>query len=684
VASRLVRAFLVAITFCYLLIGGWQTACAPNEPANRAPQVKWSDRTVFLFGNLSDTERIFFTANVAASGHPGTVLYDGPKAGPFLKNFLQAFGPEQVIGVGEFAEAQANLEERLGFPVARLKAAESILDDSGLFTNADTVVLCPPGPRSQLLQAACLAGALHAPLVERPTNDAERTRLATRLKSWQTRTVYVLDGVDPHDLRLGPRRIHRLVGADQIAAAVLSHISKKGPIKTLVLANPDDEERGLGSMSSLSAYVALRHHAALLFTNSAGADSASVVETACRRPELSRAENLIFVASLAAIPTERRANPVPGKDRIIEMEPLTPEGSEPFTYATGRLFHEDPGVVMLMLARERLLEQQTRAMQTGDQRQRRALIVSNPGGGLPLLETFSRTTALEFRQCGYETVSLFDDRVNRQEVRRLLPSQDIFLWEGHYRTLVDSYGMPAWTEPLRPSLIFLQSCLALNEAEVEPLLQRGAIGVIGSSTRTYSGTGGAFTLAFFDGLLYQQLSLGASLRQAKNFLLAYTRLKEKRLGEKAKLAGANLRSAWAFTLWGDPEVHLPCPEPAEESTSHVHPQVRGNGIVLSIPQEPQRTVLSARYEADVWPNVRLAGLVYKDLIDDEKKLVPLLFAEVPLRHRSGGGVPHLTSSLPASRWVFCWDRRRSCGYLLALPRAQDKEEIRFHVSWAGQ
>jgi hypothetical protein len=646
--------------------------------------VKWSDRTVFLVGSLSDTEKIIFTANVATSGHPGTVLYDGPKAGPFLKNFLQAFAPDQVVGVGEFAEAQAGLEDRLGYPVARLKSAESILDDSGPFNHADTVVICPASPRAQLLQAACLAGALHAPLIQPPANDADRTRLASRLKNWQTRTVYALDGVDPHNLRLGARRIRRLAGADQIASAVLSHLSKQGPIKTLVLANPADEERGLGNMSSLSVYVALRHHAALWFTNPSGSDCASVVETACRRPELSRAENLIFVASLAAIPTERRDNPVPGKDRIIEMEPLTPEGSEPFTYATGRLFHEDPGVVMLMLARQRLLEQQARAIQTGDRCQRRALIVSNPGGGLPLLETFSRTTALEFRQCGYETVSLFDDRVNRQEVRRLLPSQDIFLWEGHYRTLVDSYGMPGWTEPLRPSLIFLQSCLALNEGEVDPLLQRGAIGVIGSSTRTYSGTGGAFTLAFFDGLLYQQLSIGASLRQAKNFLLAYTKLKEKRLGEKAKLAGANLRSAWAFTLWGDPEVHLPTPETADESVSHVHPQIRGNSIVLSIPQEPQRTVLSTRYEADVWPNVRLAGLVHKDVVDDEKKLVPLLFAEVRLRHRSGGGVPHLTSTLPESRWVFCWDRRRSCGYLLALPRDKDREEIRFHVSWTGE
>src|SRR5262249_36187796 len=161
---------------------------------------------------------------------------------------------------------------------------------------------------------------------------------------------------------------------------------------------------------------------------------------------------------------------------------------------------------------------------------------------------FSRHTAKELHNHGYETTALFDRDVSKDLLRHLLPEQDIFLWEGHYKTLVEKYGLPGWTEPLRPSLVFLQSCLALNEAEAQPLLQRGAVAVVGSSTRTYSGTGGAFTLAFFDALLYDGQSLGGSLRQAKNFLLAYSLLKEKRLGATAQLGGANQRSAWAFTL----------------------------------------------------------------------------------------------------------------------------------------
>jgi hypothetical protein len=83
-----------------------------------------------------------------------------------------------------------------------------------------------------------------------------------------------------------------------------------------------------------------------------------------------------------------------------------------------------------------------------------------------------------------------------KELRQLLPEQDAFLWEGHYRTLVDTFEMPKWTEPLRPSLIFLQSCLALNPEDAALLFDRGAVAVVGTPNRTYSGSGGALTLAY--------------------------------------------------------------------------------------------------------------------------------------------------------------------------------------------
>ena len=103
-----------------------------------------------------------------------------------------------------------------------------------------------------------------------------------------------------------------------------------------------------------------------------------------KMPGLERVENLLILGSPTAIPRSRRPNPLAGKDEFIEMEPGTPIGNEPYSLAVGRLFHADPGVVALTSARARLLPA------AGSRRT--ALVASNPGGSLPMLETFSRTS----------------------------------------------------------------------------------------------------------------------------------------------------------------------------------------------------------------------------------------------------------------------------------------------------
>src|SRR5262249_41464774 len=154
----------------------------------------------------------------------------------------------------------------------------------------------------------------------------------------------------------------------------------------------------------------------------------------------------------------------------------------------------------------------------------------------------------------------------------------------HHNTIIKDWKFPEWSEPLPPSLVFLQSCLALREWKVEGLFRRGAVGVIGSSTRTYSASGGATSLAFFDAMLHDDLTTGDALRQAKNFLQAYVLLKDNRLGEDAKRKGANQRSAWAFTLWGDPTVKMPRGEASEKKVPGVTHSVRSNVITVHLPE----------------------------------------------------------------------------------------------------
>src|SRR5262249_282323 len=285
---------------------------------------------------------------------------------------------------------------------------------------------------------------------------------------------------------------------------------------------------------------ALRRRAALLLTDSAG-DVEKVVASALKQKHLRRADTLLIVADLKAVPMRQRPNPIAAdKDARIEMEPLTPTGTPPFTFSVGRVFHEGGGGAALLVAREPLL-----ARRAGTPR---VLVASNPGSSLPLLETFSRQTVRELRNCGCETTAFFGQKVTQEALRRELPRHDLFLWEGHHNTLIRDWSFPEWKDPLPPSFIFLQSCLALMEEKVHPVLTNGAVGVIGTSTRTYSASGGACSLCFFNGLMYEDLTVGESLRQAKNFLLAYILLKEKRLGNDARRTGANLPPPWAVRL----------------------------------------------------------------------------------------------------------------------------------------
>src|SRR5262249_39777776 len=235
-------------------------------------------------------------------------------------------------------------------------------------------------------------------------------------------------------------------------------------------------------------------------------------------------------------------------------------------------------------------------------------------------------------------------------------------------------------------------CLALDAPKALPFFQRGAVGVLGSSSRTFSGSGGALSLSYFDALVYEKQSAGASLRHAKNFLLCFALLKEKRLGANTKFAGANLRTAMAFTLWGDPTLPPPLPPVPENSKTPVTHHLHGHTLTVSLSHDQHPKVVTAHYQTRIQPNERLAGLIAKtpspalspsggEDRDKRRPLVPLIFREVHFTKPPADKTPRLHSRLRGANWVFTYDPRRATGYLLIRPRSQDTEEIRFTVEW---
>lgn len=547
-----------------------------------------------------------------------------------------------------------------------------VLAEAGsLVRTAPRVVVCPAAPRSQLLQAACLAGIMQLPLLI-ASGNSELHQHVGQLEKWGTREIIAVGAAG--NLTFPGRSIVARVRDESAAQEeYLAHALKKGPIEAFVVANPHDGRDGKVSMSTLAPWLAVQKHGLLLLTNAAGTNVSDLLARATRRPELKSVDTLLLVGDKKSLPPEKRPNPLAGKDEFIEVEPGTPRGNEAITYATGRLFHDNPAFVALMLARAHLWSR-TKPVPP------KALLVSNPGERLHLLETLSRTSVQELHNAGFDVTAFIGREAERPEVRAVLPQQTIFLWEGHQSTLFRDYEAHLWSEPLKPSLVFLQSCLALEESKALPFLTRGAVAVLGASSRTYSGSGGALALSFFDGLVHEKQTVGAALRHAKNFLVCFAHFKEQRLGEESKLGGANLRTAWGFSLWGDPTLRVPLPAPPPHALPGVRHSLNGNKLTIHLPAAAFARVSTERYQSQVLPNQRLGGY-FTRTEDKNPTLVPLVFREIAFPDAGDERRPFLKSRVPQQNWVFLYDQRRRVGYLLVRPRPSDTSEIRFTVEW---
>jgi len=577
---------------------------------------------VYLVTSGSDSDLLMISAAVAASDHSGILIRETPIQRDGIRRFLKDFRAEKVVRI------EANADPRPMW--------------NSLFPRIDRVIIASKKDRPLAIQAAILAGLERVPL-------------------------WLADESSPESKKIGEKiiasvpEVTLLRNADHVAQRILDHFAKNGPIESVIVVNPSDERH-----ATLAPWLAHHFQAPVLF-----APDGDVNRLFRSLPKvLNGVESVIILGDAKSIATEQRPNPLEGKDLAIEMEPLTPIGNDPFSYSIGRLFDTDPAGVLLTIARQRLI---------AISQPPRALIASNPGSSLDLLEMCSRHSARELRDRGFDTTELFRDDLTAEILRDRMPHQDLLIWEGHHNTLIRDWEFSSWDEPMKPSLVVLQSCLTLADEKVRPLFRRGAVAVVSTSSRTYSASGGAFTLAYLDAMLYDGCTNGEALRQAKNFLIAYGKLKDQRFAMGSKLNGANRRCAWSFALWGDPTLKLPLPDVTDTAPSAVRWSMESDSVIkVTIPQTDGELVRVGKYRASIRPNMRLAGLLQSD--NDDRKPVPMVFGEIALPNAPEHGEPTLKTKLPSRNWTTLWDARRKVIYILAIPRSDD-ESIRFRVSW---
>ena len=279
---------------------------------------------------------------------------------------------------------------------------------------------------------------------------------------------------------------------------------------------------------------------------------------------------------------------------------------------------------------------------------------------LPLLECLARSTERNCLAHGWQMTSCFGPQkgpINTGPVR----AAEVIIYQGHTADLGKFTAVRQQLPTLPPSLFLLQGCFTLRDAETLNVLRSGAAGAVGATSNMYSASGGAFAGVFLDSLLGRH-DAGTSMMVARNYLLALTLLKEKRGHLQA---GRPLRAAMTFSLWGDPTWEPHGKVNAPPALNGVRAVRHGPRVDLQIPASWLDESRAGPYFADIPMDGRLAGIyTTKTGKSDERQLVPLYFAVLPIENWGGDAPPQLSSKLPAAEWVSLWDARNRWLYLL--------------------
>ncbi len=469
-----------------------------------------------------------------------------------------------------------------------------------LWSNPQVVVAFADGDEAARVRAAGLAAAVSGALL--PVAAGEKVSTES-LGAWKPTTL-LLAGVAAAD-GLGIAHVAPIDTPEAIFAEFQR--LHGGPPSTLILTNPADRT-GMFSPSGLSevspVYAAL-HRAPVFPVPSAESEAIEAFARKLMQVSAFQPAHILLIGDELALRSHRIPDPVlesggpeaRGGGTIVRVELFSEiQLDRPQIFPVGRVIAENAGFASISLLRRLHV-----ANKAAD---RPVIFLTNADQVFALGETISRSTVNDLTNLGIRVRAYFRDEITPEVSQRALGQTDVLVWEGHPRdlTLEERGGVAI---DAAPQIAILQGCYTLDRNDPYILIEKGTQAIVATSAAIYSASGSAFARALFDAIAYGGADLGTAVRDARNYLLAVTRMKRER-GHKDWRK--TLRAAMAFALWGDPCLRAPI-KPGKPDAKPASWTLDDAGLGLDIPRRQLREVRVGQYRAQQAPRAMLGGLL---------------------------------------------------------------------------
>ena len=572
-----------------------------------------------------------------------------------IQNFINFLNPQKILILGEkeilpsFLKKLCQIKETVYLSGDYLKTSASLAERR--WKESYRAILVSDDDYEASLLSSPLAARYQCPLLFFSNESVPESTLKTltRLNSQEIMVIGKVNKQIKKQLRSLPAKIVFIPEKSSLVYLYLKTVLPVSSVNNLIVTNPEDLKES--SLSLLSSPLSVIRRAPILFCSVQPEEIEKKIKSFEKEYNLSL-NYLTLVGDESSLSPKRVPDPVyfpvqsekigtkDVSDQVFDNEEdwngeinveisSSPTGGEPLSLAVGRITAENIYDGTLLLAK--IISSQG-AKLAGD-----VLMLSNADETLDLCEIICRATVNEFGNWRVPFNAYYRQEIDESLLKRELAGKDVIISEGHLWNLMELFEEDMLK--FSPSLIFAQSCDSLDSSYAYPLFRAGTIAYIGSTSAIHSASGAAFTKAFFDAILYEDLDVGYALLYAKNYLLTWVNLKKKRgHSEWAKA----YRVALSFTLWGDPttKLHLkgsPKPKLTEAKIKRVNPH-----LFLITPPVWYKRIKTEKYWTKYPPGGKLAGV---DVVIDRNR-GPLI---MELNARPGLSIQVVNSAGLASR-----------------------------------